>query len=82
MAKCKTCDAEIEWVITTTGSSMPVDADPVPDGNITLADPPPLGRSRTATVYKQTPMLEPGPYYVSHFVTCPDADQHRRTRAR
>lgn len=33
---CRTCGAEIFWAITTEGHRIPLDAAPVPDGNIVL----------------------------------------------
>jgi hypothetical protein len=43
--ECRSCRAEIFWILTAAGKRMPVN----PDG-------------------------------VSHFATCPNADQHRKGR--
>jgi hypothetical protein len=65
-AKCSTCGAEIVWVVTMTGSRMPVNA-------------------KTTKVFRMTgrtiagsPEVEIVTAYTTHFVTCPQADQHRR----
>jgi len=55
---------------------MPLDADPTPDGNVTLdAD----GR---ATVHGgglfDTMAMPEGPRYKSHFATCTDGAAHRK----
>lgn len=77
---CRSCHAPILWAVTGKGSSMPVDPDPVPDGNLELLDTRPGMQPRVVVVDPQQPTLDERPRYVSHFVTCPNADQHRRTR--
>ena len=76
MARCKGCGAEIIWIKTKRGKSMPVDEKPVPyykgtkdkivteDGDVISCD------------LNGTEFLGFG--YVSHFVTCPKADRFRR----
>jgi hypothetical protein len=61
---------------------MPVDPDPVPDGNLVLT---PGGAAISshdvplaAVVDPAQPTLDDPPRYRSHFATCPNADQHRR----
>ena len=59
---------------------MPIDPAPVPHGNLVLRD---VGARTVAVVV--VPLLQTleeraMPHYVSHFVTCPNAAQHRRTR--
>jgi len=63
MSQCKTCGAEIKWVTTSSGKSMPIDAKP--EKRIVLED-----YDRKGSVVDT---------YTSHFVTCPDAKQHRKT---
>lgn len=68
-SRCKTCDAEIIWIVTPSGKSMPVDAKAEtlwllePDGGQGGS-----ARARPVQVRK------------SHFSTCPQADEHRRPR--
>lgn len=59
---CKSCGAAVLFVRTAGGKSMPVDAKP--EKRIVLG-------SRTQVAH----VLDT---YVSHFATCPNADQHRR----
>ena len=75
MSICRSCGAGITWAKTAQGRSMPVDRDPVPDGNITLEDTD-IGTS-IATVHGPDDPIE-GERYVSHFATCPNANEHRR----
>ncbi len=75
VTRCRTCRALILWCRTTTGSNMPVDARPVPGGNVVIDptyDPP------QARVVK--PVQPPAGAYVSHFTTCPDAQLHRKAK--
>lgn len=77
-ARCSTCRAPIRWTVTEHGKAMPVDYAPVRGGNIVLRDE----GTRAVAVYV-APLLESDddkarPHYVSHFVTCPQAAQHRR----
>lgn len=65
VSTCRSCGAQIEWVHTDTGKRMPVDANPVPDGNV-IVD------GDRATVVAQRPLGYDGALYTSHFSTCPD----------
>ena len=67
-ATCRSCGAPILWVV----SAAPT---PVDDGNVTLD-------GLTATVHPagQGDLLgDAGPRYRSHFATCKDADEWRRS---
>lgn len=77
MAHCASCDREIRWVVTERGKRMPLDAEPVPDGNVELRV---LDGQETAIVHAagQRPLTAVGPFYVSHFSTCPDAGSWRK----
>ena len=78
-SRCKACGNPILWArVTATGKMMPVDPEPRPDGNIELT----RGRTPEATVHGQSPLgVDPDlTLYVSHFVTCPSADEFRRGR--
>ena len=77
-AACKSCGAPVVWTVTHNGKAMPVDADPVENGNIVL-------RRDGETVVAEYPGREhpslfeaPRPRYVSHFATCPERDQWRK----
>jgi hypothetical protein len=87
--RCASCDAPIFWARYTKkdGStvSLPIDAEPVQEGNIRLVDrsggivafillPRELEAARAAArALKTDPKLR-----VSHFSTCPNADKHRQ----
>ncbi len=71
--RCRTCKAQVIWVKTEKGRSMPVDVDPVDGGNIMLMEhygQPPIAR--------MVAPVEGVKCYVSHFATCKHADQHRK----
>jgi hypothetical protein len=65
------------WAITEAGKRVPLDAEPVPDGNVLV-----IGErmgSPLVTVGTPPGLLEPpGTRYVAHFATCPDAGEWRR----
>lgn len=87
-ATCRSCGAAITWAETSNGRAMPVDTEPNVNGNIVLlpaADPrePTLalvldktGAIRTPAGVARPPASE---RHTSHFATCVDADEWRRT---
>lgn len=81
MSACRSCGAEIIWCRTERGKKMPLDAQP--SDNDTLhsglfvlreRDDPGGPLAMAAWGLEGTE-----PHYVTHFATCPNADQHRRT---
>lgn len=70
---CGTCGANIFWAQTENGKPMPIDAEPVANGNIII---------RPALIAHYLAKAEQPPAdvlrYVSHFATCPHAKQHRK----
>lgn len=70
MKTCRSCGAEIIWTETMNGKKMPVDAKPV-QGFVLVRDE--LDPS-------STPRAIPEKIHLSHFATCPNADQHRRSQ--
>ena len=62
---CRSCDAAIVWMKTAAGKNMPVDADSVKHAQLIWKDRKPQFDKR---------------YHISHFSTCPNANQHRRRR--
>jgi len=79
--QCRSCRAAIIWAETITGRRMPLDKTPTPEGNIVLGirhQQPPLALVKTkqalVNLHAKGELL-----YTSHFVTCPQASQHRRT---
>ena len=80
-SRCTSCNANIIWATTAaTGKAMPVDVEPHPGGNVLLTER--VGRSPLAEVVApgQDSLIAGEPLRRSHFVTCPQADQHRRSR--
>jgi hypothetical protein len=69
MANCRSCGAEILWVISkASGKAMPLDV-------------PPEKRAIIVEVDKHgIPVTEIREAYTSHFATCPQANDWRRAR--
>lgn len=77
MSRCRSCSAPIVWARTSSGRKIPLDAEPNPDGNVTLDDADPLPR---ATVHNrdQVSLLADEPeWWMPHHATCPNADEWR-----
>jgi hypothetical protein len=72
--RCKSCNAEIIWTVTEKGRRMPVDAEQKLGGNIVLRP-----REYLPPVAFYVKANEHVLAHVSHFVTCPQAAQHRKT---
>lgn len=71
IAHCRSCGAEIIWARSVNGVPMPLDAKPVPDGNVILED-------GTARVIGGPLEVPPGTkLYSAHHATCPDAERWR-----
>lgn len=72
-ATCSSCSEPIIWCRTETGKRMPVNVEPIPEGNLVLS-PGPLPTVRSVSRAGR----EPGQrLYVSHFSSCRQADKHR-----
>jgi hypothetical protein len=74
VSKCRSCDAEIIWAITSAGKRMPVDLLEDENGNVELIT---VDTVPKAIVHAQPPM-EPANLHMAHFVTCPHADRWKR----
>jgi hypothetical protein len=76
--RCRSCKKPIIWAITEKNRRIPLDPEPVADGNILLT---PRGNflAPLATV-RFAVQLDNPLRYKSHFATCPNAAQHRRKR--
>jgi len=77
---CKTCGAEIVWVVTEKGKRMPLDADPHADGRFIKLRLDPDGSKVVHFLSVGEQVANTKPTYESHFSTCPEADLHRRRR--
>ena len=65
MAKCRSCHAEIIWARTSAGKKMPLDAKTLLGFRIVARETP----GELECVTQQI--------HLSHFATCPNANQHR-----
>jgi hypothetical protein len=74
------CDAEILWCVTATrGKPIPIDPDPVDDGNILKVGIDAAGK-RVVRYVQRGEETTGRRRYVAHFTTCPDADSFRRKK--
>lgn len=79
MNTCTSCGAAIVWATTMAGKAMPLDALPVPPEGAILAARrvgPDLEVRHITTSLELWPDEHPA---RSHYATCPNADQHRKT---
>ena len=65
--QCKSCKRSIAWMKTSAGKNIPVDID-----SVGLADKSDLAKGYNV-------IFNPGKGHKSHFATCPNANQHRRS---
>lgn len=85
--RCDSCGAEIFFAInTTTSRRMPIDAQPNPNGNVTIDGDPRSVTDRldlAATVLAgfdlELARTAGDELYMPHFATCPDADEWKGT---
>lgn len=74
ISQCRSCAANIIWVISEKGKRTPLDVDPTNEGiRFKLFAHPDL-EGEALMVHTKV-----GPGFSSHFVTCPDRDEHRKT---
>ncbi len=66
---CKSCGADIVWIVTPAGKAMPLDAKAT---TMWLVD----GEG----AQQGSPRAKPVQVRQSHFATCPHAEEHRRPR--
>lgn len=77
--QCRSCHAAIIWGISAAGKDIPVDAEPVQDGNLQLT--PATGILGNKPIVMAVSVARRARYsklYVAHFATCPEADKWRR----
>lgn len=74
---CGTCAKPILRVLTKLNNSSVVDADPSPDGTMTLTPTP---QGLRALVVPKPDRAGRDDLYISHFATCPDANEWRNKR--
>ena len=78
MNTCRSCGAPIIWASLEYGHHMPLDAEPSPIGNVRLYN---LDYAEVLAPIPARAARDAGEQlYLSHFVTCPNAEQHRRRK--
>lgn len=70
---CRKCGERIFFALTSNGKVAPIDADPVPDGNITISQ---RAGKEFAIIGKTLGLF--AERYVPHFATCPHANLFRK----
>lgn len=86
--RCRSCRAPVVWATSAASGKpkrIPLDPDPNPRrGNIVL-EPDLLGQGPVAHVLTSAAAAEASvrgeTLYLSHFATCPDAEEWRKGRA-
>lgn len=76
MSKCKSCGKEIIWVNTKRGKSMPCDAAPIRFSRAEKGELFVTPFGEVVSGVRCSTSDEIG--YISHFATCPNANQHRK----
>jgi hypothetical protein len=74
---CRSCKARIVWAIGPGGKWMPFDAEPNPDGTWRFFGDVP----RAEHVATERRVELAGQLHMTHWATCPHADEHRRRAA-
>lgn len=77
MSTCRSCGQKIKWVTLTSGKHHPCDPDLVHPEDCEIGNKL-VTEAGEVIVIKETNYAEDGWGYVSHFSTCPFAEQHRR----
>lgn len=72
-SRCRSCGAPIIWATTGSGKAMPLDRDPVPDGNTLVHN----GECVYLTPGLTETLTRDKPRYKSHFATCTSPAVHR-----
>jgi hypothetical protein len=77
--RCMSCGAPILWARTGKRGWMPLDAEPVPNGNLRFGKGHEI--KHVPPGHRETLRAEGVELYQSHYATCPDA-AHWRNRSR
>lgn len=79
--RCRGCQAPMTWALTDRGKGIPLDPDPVPDGNLVQAGENADDGRMIVRYLAKGEEPEPGvARYKTHFATCENADEFRRTK--
>ena len=82
---CRSCGESIIWTTLPSGKKCPMDAEPI---NLALVPSPSTpcydlewdnqGKDVEATKWDRAEILESTQFYISHFSTCPQAQEHSK----
>lgn len=76
---CKSCRAPIRFALVGL-SRMPIDADPIPLGNIAIkCTAYGLSGEILTGLFLEAARRDGDDLHISHFATCPNADRHRKS---
>jgi hypothetical protein len=76
--KCRSCQAPVVFVRTAASGgakSMPLDVEPTDAGNVWLNE-----KGQAVVVGAATPAPDGARMFLSHFATCPNRAEHRRSK--
>lgn len=80
-ATCRSCGRPIVWAVSNRGRNIPLDPEPTERGNLIRLSSMQNGKLQfDALPFDPKLHRDDAPRYISHFVTCPHAAQHRRSR--
>lgn len=77
IVQCRSCGADMVWVVTRKGKRMPLDPKPSEEGRFVYDGDDADGKPKVAYLRDGQLKFHTGERYTSHFATCPNADQHR-----
>lgn len=79
MTTCQSCGAAIFWAVSVNGSRMPINAEPVVDGNVLVSVSRSNPENKKCIVLAHAAVKpKDRRLFTSHFSTCPNARKHRR----
>lgn len=79
---CRDCNAEIRWAVNEAGKNVPLDPDPVDDGELVLTTLNPGGDMHVRYVRSGETLPSFTPRYKSHFGSCVALRKKEATSAR
>lgn len=77
-SECRSCGAKVLWVEFQSGKRAPVDAIPAKDGTFVLTHRPAENKLLAEKFHREWHAINRR-RFNSHFSTCPNAAQHRRS---